>query len=87
MNSIEEKLKSLETKINISSTSNKVKKGILSLIISVLVSYIYKPRYLYEIKIKNKKPERVLRRDKLAIFIVVHSVLVFLILNVINKYI
>ena len=87
MNSIEEKLKSLETKINISSTSNKVKKGILSLIISVLFSYIYKPRYLNEIKIKNKKPERVLRRDKLAIFIVVHSVLVFLILNVINKYI
>jgi hypothetical protein len=87
MNSIEEKLKSLETKINISSTQTKVKKGILSLIISVLVSYIYKPHYLYEIKIKNKKPERVLRRDKLAIFIVVHSVLVFLILNVINKYI
>jgi len=87
MNSIEEKLKSLETKINISSTSTKVKKGVLSLIISVLVSYIYKPHYLYEIKIKNKKPVKVLRRDKLAIFIVVHSILVFLILNVINKYI
>jgi hypothetical protein len=87
MNSIEEKLKTLETKINISSTSTKVKKGVLSLIISVLVSYIYKPHYLYEVKIKNKKPVKILRKDKLAIFLVVHSVLVFLILNVINKYI
>jgi hypothetical protein len=87
MNSIEEKLKSLETKINISSTSSKLKKGVLSLIISVLISYIYKPNYLYETNIKNKKPVKVLRKDKLAIFLVVHSVLVFLILNVINKYI
>jgi hypothetical protein len=87
MNSIEEKLKTLETKINISSTSTKVKKGVLSLIISVLVSYIYKPHYLYEVKIKNKKPVKILRKDKLAIFLVVHSVIVFLILNVINKYI
>lgn len=87
MNSIEEKLKSLESKINVSSTSTKVKKGILSVIVSILVTYIYRPHYLYEIKIKNKKPERVLRKDKLAIFLAIHSLLVFLILNVLNKYI
>ena len=87
MESFEEKLRFLENKINISSTSLRIKKIMLSIILSIIVVYIYKPSYIYKIKIKNKKVERELKKDKFAIFLIIHTFLVFIAINIINKYI